>query len=101
VRAVEPGEFGSDELGWAPHGVTQVEVQQWCDPMDGAVLLELRTALPPAGHGRTLCIAEARTPEAARAAVLMMPSTNALGTHITDDGAIYPMWAYTVDVPTA
>jgi hypothetical protein len=101
TRAAEPEEFGRDSLEWAPSGVREVEVLRWYAPADGALLLEVRFAVPPAGHGKTLCIVEPRTPEAERAALVLLPETNAMGLHYTDDGSIYHMWAYSVVYPAA
>jgi len=99
IRPIVPGEFGQKADDWIPRGATHVEVVQWCDPVDGAVLAEMRTALPPGGHGRALCVVEAHTPEAARAAPLLLPATSAIGSRVTAEGTTHPLWAYSVDLP--
>ncbi len=100
IRPIVPGEAGPEAKDWTPRGATRVEVEQWCDPVVGdVVLLEMRTAPPPGGHGPALCVVEACTPQAARAVPRLLPSTSAIGVHLTDEGAIHPMWAYSVYLP--
>jgi len=99
IRPIVPGEFGPEADDWIPRGATQVKVVQSRDPVGDVVLLEVRTALPPGGHGRGLCVVEACTPETARIAPHFLPSMAAMGAHITDEGSIHPMWAYLVDLP--
>jgi hypothetical protein len=37
VRPAEPGEFGPNELDWAPQGVREVEVLRWYNPAGGVL----------------------------------------------------------------
>src|SRR5258708_38019905 len=99
VRALEPGDIATELNEFAPPGATQVEVRRWHDPADGALLLDLRTVLPPSGHGRGLCIMTAYAPEVERAAFAYLSGLHGLGVAFGDSGEIHPLWVGFVDLP--